>query len=126
MVLAAPFLLTGGAGIKVYKRIGRAFSRKAAEGLVEESGADFFFGVLVSEGSPVVGKSILTAGLRNLDGQYVTSVRRGDQLIHAVGPEFILVAGDILYLSGEQPLRCNEGLRREGWRGRGCAPCNGG
>lgn len=40
-------------------------------------------------------------GLRSLDGQFVTSVRRGDSIIHAVGPEFILAAGDILFLSGE-------------------------
>lgn len=39
-------------------------------------------------------------GLRNLDGQYVVSVRRGDSLVHAVGPEFMLAAGDVLYLSG--------------------------
>ncbi|EFN59045.1 hypothetical protein CHLNCDRAFT_56692 [Chlorella variabilis] len=100
IVLAAPFLLTGGAGMKVYKRMGRALSRKAQGGLVEESGADFFFGVLVTEGSPVVGHSIQAAGLRNLDGQYVTSVRRGSELVHAVGPEFMLATGDVLYLSG--------------------------
>lgn len=39
-------------------------------------------------------------GLRSLDGQYVVSVRRNDQLVHAVGPEFMLAAADILYLSG--------------------------
>ena len=42
-------------------------------------------------------------GLRNLAGQYVTSVRRGSQLLHAVGGEFTLAAGDILYLSGGWP-----------------------
>ena len=128
--------------------MGRALSRKAQGGLVEESGADFFFGVLVTEGSPVVGHSIQAAGglhtqlcppaqlvclliiltqpplahppfphiialstppaphgaagLRNLDGQYVTSVRRGSELVHAVGPEFMLATGDVLYLSGER------------------------
>ncbi len=45
IVLAAPFLLNGGAGWKVYKRIGRMLSRKAVAGVgAEESGADFFFG----------------------------------------------------------------------------------
>ena len=46
-MLAAPFLLNGGAGMKVYRRIGRALSRKSAGGSgmgAEESGADFFFG----------------------------------------------------------------------------------
>jgi K+/H+ antiporter YhaU regulatory subunit KhtT len=151
--------------------MGRAFSRKGEQGgLVEESGADFFLGVLVTEGSPVAGLSIQAAGalafwlscflafllatacacqparllssprssstgvrapalfysllpqlalrcnwltqavsshssyagLRNLDGQYVTSVRRGSELVHAVGPEFMLATGDVLYLSGEE------------------------
>jgi Trk K+ transport system NAD-binding subunit len=101
IVLAAPFLLNGGAGLKVYKRIGRVLSSKSTAGMgAEESGADFFFGVLVTEGSPVVGKTIQEAGLRSLDGQFVTSVRRGDSIIHAVGPEFFLAAGDILFLSG--------------------------
>lgn len=107
----------------------------------EEDRAEFFFGVLVPEGSPVVGRSIEDAGaracwrlllpaaswrlpvpllslppptlhrrppshdnpragLRSLSGQYVTSVRRGGSLIHAVGSEFVLAAGDVLYLSG--------------------------
>lgn len=144
-------------------QMGRAFSRKGEQGgLVEESGADFFLGVLVTESSPVAGLSIQAAGafapllataytcqparllssprssdpcsparctspasagtalqlalprahagcflnpyagLRNLDGQYVTSVRRGNELVHAVGPEFMLATGDVLYLSGEQ------------------------
>lgn len=43
----------------------------------------------------------LLAGLRNLSGQYVTSVRRDGKLIHAVGSDFVLAANDILYLSGE-------------------------
>ncbi|KAL4432402.1 hypothetical protein ABPG77_001701 [Micractinium sp. CCAP 211/92] len=103
IVLAAPFLLTGGAGMKVYRRMGRAFRRSGAEeetGLVEEQGADFFLGLLVPDGSPVVGRSIKDAGLRNLSGQYVTSVRRDGKLIHAVGSDFVLAANDILYLSG--------------------------
>lgn len=50
IVLAAPFLLNGGAGLKVYKRIGRVLSRKAASGVgSEESGADFFFGACGSQ-----------------------------------------------------------------------------
>ncbi|KAI3433730.1 hypothetical protein D9Q98_003538 [Chlorella vulgaris] len=101
IIIASPFFLTGGAGAKAYKRMGRAFSRKGEQGgLVEESGADFFLGVLVTESSPVAGLSIQAAGLRNLDGQYVTSVRRGNELVHAVGPEFMLATGDVLYLSG--------------------------
>lgn len=203
IVLASPFLLSGGAGWKVYKRIGRALSRKAGYGAaLEESGADFFLGApgcacmmrtgsressraaqqrctatmqLVvqaactlpplllrrrptplrlptrrrragQQGVPCGGqehpgcrwverqdRSCCTArhclplglttcqvaappphpacrlpalprphpsGLRSLDGQYVTSVRRGDSIIHAVGAEFVLAAGDILFLSG--------------------------
>lgn len=103
IVVAAPFLLTGGAGMKVYRRMGRAFRKgksQEATGLVEEQGGDFFLGLLVPDNSPVVGRSIKDAGLRNLSGQYVTSVRRDSKLIHAVGSEFVLAAHDILYLSG--------------------------
>lgn len=103
IVLAAPFLLSGGAGSKVYKNMARAFKRfkdKEGGGMVSEQGADFFLGLLVSHNSPVVGRSIQDAGLRNLSGQYVTSVRRANQLVHAVGHEFVLAAGDVLYLSG--------------------------
>jgi hypothetical protein len=135
--------------MRQYVQIGRALCRKGdTAGLVEETGADFFMGLLVAQGSPVAGQSIesagvatrccllpacqcwcqqarvqpriasaqyasvnsapclpalppsLPAGLRNLHGQFVVSVRRGGQLVHAVGPEFMLAAGDVLYLSG--------------------------
>ena len=64
------------------------------------------------------GSTAPHAGLRNLSGQYVTSVRRGGDLVHAVGSEFVLAAGDVLYLSGKLlavPLgRCqdDEGVAR--------------
>lgn len=58
---------------------------------------------MVLEGSPVVGQSLEEAGLRHLEGQYVTSVRRKGKVLHAIGSEFVLAAGDVLYLSGEAP-----------------------
>ena len=103
IVYASPFLLTGGAGIKVFQKIGRTLKGGAAEGGANtafEQGSDFWIGLLVAANSPAVGKSIEDAGLRHLDGVYLTSVRRNGKVIHAVGHDFVIAAGDVLYFSG--------------------------
>ena len=48
----------------------------------------------------MVEQSIEQAGLRGLDGLYLSSVQRGTNHIHAVGPEFVVAAGDVLYFTG--------------------------
>lgn len=107
IIIAAPFLLPGGAG----KRALRAFvprrKRAATAGgnprpeLPEAAvGGDFFWGLLVTPASPAVGRSIAAAGLRQLRGAFLTSVGRGGEVSHAVGPDFVLQAGDVLYFSG--------------------------
>ena len=50
--------------------------------------------------SPIVGKSIEAAGLRQLPGLYLTQIERGDRLISAPPPETILRAGDVLAFAG--------------------------
>ena len=40
------------------------------------------------------------SGLRGLPGLYLVSVKRDDVLMRAVGPEFILAQGDVLYFTG--------------------------
>jgi hypothetical protein len=57
----------------------------------------------VQTGSPAIGRSVAEAGLRGLDGVYLTSVKRGEQVIHAVGPDFIVLPGDILFFAGDLP-----------------------
>ncbi len=56
--------------------------------------------MLVQADSPIVNKTIEDAGLRNLPGLYVTQIERGDQLLHAVGPEQQIQANDILAFAG--------------------------
>lgn len=66
----------------------------------EEDVDDFMVGLQVQPASPCVGKSIEAAGLRGLAGLFLVCVKRRHETIHAVGPEFVLVAGDVLYFTG--------------------------
>ncbi len=50
--------------------------------------------------SPIVGKSIEDAGLRRLPGLYLAEIERGDQLIPAPPPSWILRESDILSFAG--------------------------
>lgn len=65
-----------------------------------EQGSDFWIGLLVTSSSPAAGRSIKDAGLRNLDGVYLTSVRHNGKIAHAVNPDFVISAGDVLFFSG--------------------------
>lgn len=55
---------------------------------------------MVRPSSPAVGATVESAGLRHLEGVYLTSARREGRVIHAVGSEFVIAAGDVLYFSG--------------------------
>ncbi|MCM1982081.1 SLC13 family permease [Lyngbya confervoides] len=50
--------------------------------------------------SPIVGKSIEKAGLRHLPHLYLAEVRRGDQLLPAIGPQQVLQGDDQLLFVG--------------------------
>ena len=90
VLLASPFLLPKGA-----RRIGGA--TKADHGEDEE---DLLVGARVEGWSSAVGHTVAASGLRGLPGLYLVSVRRNEALLRAVGPEFILNQGDILYFTG--------------------------
>ncbi len=68
------------------------FSQNAREYLVE---------VQVRKTSPLVGKSIEEAGLRNLKGLFLVEIIRGDHRFRAVSPEAILEEDDILIFAGD-------------------------
>lgn len=51
--------------------------------------------------SPLVGKTVHEAGLRNLDGIYLAEIYRNETLLSTVAPEEVLRAGDRLYFAGE-------------------------
>ena len=50
--------------------------------------------------SPLVGKTVEKAGLRHLPNLYLAEVRRGPQVLVAVGPQEILQSGDQLLFVG--------------------------
>lgn len=54
----------------------------------------------VEPASPLAGKTIETAGLRNLPGLYLTAIERAGQMLSAVGPDEVLMAGDRLVFVG--------------------------
>jgi di/tricarboxylate transporter len=114
IVYAAPFLLTGGAGKKVFGKYARMFKKRNLTGasstgdvtngaLIEsafEQGSDFWLGLLVTSTSTAINKSIEDAGLRHLEGVYLTSVRHNGKILHAVSHDYVITAGDVLYFSG--------------------------
>ncbi|NNL56512.1 MAG: SLC13 family permease [Pseudomonadales bacterium] len=56
--------------------------------------------MLVENESPLVGKTVEAAGLRNLPGMYLIEIQREGHLITAVGPAQELKAGDRLVFAG--------------------------
>lgn len=56
--------------------------------------------MLVESGSPLVGKTIEDAGLRQLIGMYLMEIERGEEVIPMVGPEERLHAHDRLVFVG--------------------------
>ena len=91
ILIAAPFLLKGGSR-----------SRKKRDG--DGDGDDhtkldaLAVGAVVAPGSPVIDQPV--AALRGLNGLYLVSVQRGDMLLRAVTPEFLLEEGDVLHFTG--------------------------
>lgn len=75
--------------------------------------------VEVTEGGPIVGKTIAIAGLRALASGYLAEIDRQGQLITAVDPDRTLQAGDRLYFVGAP--ECASELRRI----QGLEPANG-
>jgi di/tricarboxylate transporter len=51
-------------------------------------------------GSPLIGKSVKDAGLRNLQDLFLVEIVRHDDVISPVSPEEKLEAGDLLFFSG--------------------------
>ncbi len=92
------------------------------EGLVEqvEHARQYHVEMLIPEGSPLDGKTIQEAGLRNLTHGYLTDIQRGDKLYTAVGPETQLQAGDELAFIGAP--ECARELQRI----NGLIPAHGG
>ncbi len=54
----------------------------------------------LSVNSPLIGKTVIDGGLRNLNGVYLVEIIRDEQLITPVGPEEIIQYDDILIFAG--------------------------
>ncbi|MEX2523534.1 MAG: SLC13 family permease [Gammaproteobacteria bacterium] len=92
------------------------------EDLVEqlEHAREYHVEMLIPEGSPLHGKTIQEAGLRNLSHGYLTDIERGDNLYTAVGPDMQLQSGDQLSFIGAP--ECARELQRI----NGLIPAHGG
>lgn len=62
---------------------------------------EYMLELSVPEGSPLAGKTVESAGLRNLPGCYLVEIQREGEIIPAVGPEQVLRANDGLVFAGD-------------------------
>ena len=61
---------------------------------------EYIVETVVFDGSPLVGKSVAAAGLRNLKDLFLVEIIRGDRVISPVAPDEVLKANDYLFFSG--------------------------
>lgn len=68
---------------------------------VDTDPREYFVEMRVELSSPLVGKTIRTAGLRNIAGIYLTDIERDESHIGPVGPDEVLRDGDRLLFVGK-------------------------
>ncbi len=51
--------------------------------------------------SPIINKSVIDAGLRNLKGVYLVEIQRNDRIISPVNPDEVLEKDDVLFFAGD-------------------------
>ncbi len=66
----------------------------------EENKREYLIEKRLSENSPLVGKTVVQGGLRNLSGVYLVEIIRNDKVISPVNPKEIIQANDILIFAG--------------------------
>ena len=74
--------------------------RSVAQEMADQA-RDFYVELLVVPGGPVDGRTVEQAGLRSLQGVFLTSVDRGDTVIAPVRPETVLRGGNRLRFAGQ-------------------------
>lgn len=91
ILLASPWLLPGGSG---------SSNRNSTMPL--DSHEEILLGARLTPWSPAAGRSVKRSGLRDTGGIYLVSVHRAatGNIHRAVGQEFVLNVGDILYFTG--------------------------
>jgi di/tricarboxylate transporter len=85
-------VLVGNKLLPERKDVVSAFFERKREYLVE---------TFVPAGSPVVGRTVAEANLRNLEGLFLVEIIRGKKRIAPVSPEDVIEKGDILIFAGE-------------------------
>ena len=76
-------------------------SHKDAVDEFKEDWREYFVETIIQPDSPMVGKSVADAGLRNLSGNFLVEIVRKTATIKPVSPEHILRADDKLIFTGE-------------------------
>jgi hypothetical protein len=92
ILLASPVLLPGGKGRKDGER----------GSIPMDNQEDVLLGARLAPWSPAAGRSVKRSGLRDTGGIYLVSVHRATtgNVHRAVGQDFVLNVGDILYFTG--------------------------
>ena len=67
---------------------------------LSEEPKEYFIEMLVPEGSPLIGKTVEQARLRNLQGVYLTDIERQGTHLGPVTPDRRLAPGDRLFFAG--------------------------
>jgi di/tricarboxylate transporter len=75
-------------------------NRRAPSEEVGQDEREFIVEMSVARKSPLIGRSVGDAGLRNLQGVYLVEIERAGRRMSAVGPDEVLVAGDRLTFAG--------------------------
>ncbi|MEX2442758.1 MAG: SLC13 family permease [Alkalispirochaeta sp.] len=68
---------------------------------LDEHPREYFVEMTVPEDSPLIGRTVEQARLRNLPGVYLTDIERGDLHLGPVTPDRRLAAGDRLFFAGQ-------------------------
>lgn len=61
---------------------------------------EYFMETNVHPDSPIIGKSVQDAGLRNLRGLFLVEVLKGDKALRPVSSSTVIQAGDVLFFAG--------------------------
>ncbi|HEX9888921.1 MAG TPA: SLC13 family permease [Nitriliruptorales bacterium] len=75
--------------------------RESPAGDVALMGREYTFRLRVAAFGPMDGAAVVAAGLRNLEGVFLSRVDRGGQEIAPVAPDHLLLGGDVLTFVGQ-------------------------
>ncbi len=80
---------------------GRLLPARGDAGVTFGDGTQYTLEMLVDREGPLVGRSIESAGLRNLAGVFLVEICRDERVIAAVSPAETLLGGDRLIFAGD-------------------------